>query len=1041
MNGVQIASLFAKVGADTNSFERSMAGVDSRLSAASGAFGKLGSAIGAGVTVAAGAAAAGIAAFTAVTIKSTDAAADMEQQVANIAATMDLTAEQTDKVDKLISDLGLDPKLKVSAIEAGQAIEMLGKNGLNVAQIMDGAARSTVLLANSTGADFATAADIASSAMSAFNIDAKNMEAAVNGINAVTVASKFGIGDYGLALAQAGGVAASVGVSFDDFNATIAAISPLFQSGSDAGTSFKTFLQRLIPQSSKAEDSMRALGLMSLDVGKAADWLGSRLQGKVERSLEGVTEAMRTYVHESGTADESSKDFEETVQKMLNPFRQNAFYDANGQLKDMADIIGILNNATKDLSEEQKNEQFSTIFGTDAMRAAFAMANMTEEQYRQLQSTLAKSDADAAAAKRMDTLKGKTEIFWGVIEATSIEIGKKFLPQLKKIADWGTATATRFGPTVVQWFEKIGAVFEYVSNTLMQTFDLGGMEAVIRQIVAWGGDLMRAFGGWATDLWSKTLAPALSAAWGSLVAWLNEPTRKQAIIDNLTSWAKAFGDWAGSIWNSYILPNLISTWNGLTSWVTDANKRQVIIDNLMAWGSAFAAWAADLWTNELQPGLMSTWNNLSAWVTDARKRQLIVDNLMAWGSAFLAWASDLWTKNVQPGLASFWADLTNWVTDETKRNALLGTLGEKWNQFASWAGGLFGKVGEQLGIFWADLTSWVTDETKRNQLLGTLGEKWNQFATWAGNIYGNVAPNLKAFFTGLTSWVTDETKRNQLLGTLEEKWNQFSLWAGDIWSVQMEPKLNEMWNQNLKPWLDEKAGGLGTSLEGWGQKFKDLVEGTQTSWQQAWPEIEQIVKDAANSITEDIGRIQDSLGKIGAIFSGGGEAAGWAINWAKVWVTIADVIATVETRMVDSAANILGFFSIIGRAAASLAQGDWSQMDALNNEMLQLERNVVNQNLGQFDWIKRMIDSGVIQQRAEGGPVQAGKTYLVGEPGPELFTPSTNGYISPDTSGWGGERTLRVVVESPLPTNRQAIRELALALKREIDLTGAVMVR
>ena len=64
MGGVQIASLFARVGADTNSFERSMAGVDSRLSAASGAFGKLGGAISAGVTVAAGAAAAGIAAFT-----------------------------------------------------------------------------------------------------------------------------------------------------------------------------------------------------------------------------------------------------------------------------------------------------------------------------------------------------------------------------------------------------------------------------------------------------------------------------------------------------------------------------------------------------------------------------------------------------------------------------------------------------------------------------------------------------------------------------------------------------------------------------------------------------------------------------------------------------------------------------------------------------------------------------------------------------------------------------------------------------------------
>lgn len=36
--------------------------------------------------------------------------------------------------------------------------------------------------------------------------------------------------------------------------------------------------------------------------------------------------------------------------------------------------------------------------------------------------------------------------------------------------------------------------------------------------------------------------------------------------------------------------------------------------------------------------------------------------------------------------------------------------------------------------------------------------------------------------------------------------------------------------------------------------------------------------------------------------------------------------------------------------------------------------------------------------RAEGGPVLAGRTYIVGEKRAELFTPSTNGTISPDTS-------------------------------------------
>jgi hypothetical protein len=40
--------------------------------------------------------------------------------------------------------------------------------------------------------------------------------------------------------------------------------------------------------------------------------------------------------------------------------------------------------------------------------------------------------------------------------------------------------------------------------------------------------------------------------------------------------------------------------------------------------------------------------------------------------------------------------------------------------------------------------------------------------------------------------------------------------------------------------------------------------------------------------------------------------------------------------------------------------------------------------------------------RAAGGPVSAGKMYLVGEKGPELFSPTTSGMIIPRASPGGG---------------------------------------
>lgn len=194
----------------------------------------------------------GVGAFAAMS----NEAAEFNAQISSIGAVAGASGAQIAELKQLALDLGVNPNLKVSAVEAAQAIEMLARNGLKVPEIMGGAAEATVLLANATGADFATAADIGTDAMALFGIEANNMIAAVDGITSVTTNSKFSINDYRLALAQGGGVAATVGVEFDDFNTSIAAIAPLFASGSDAGTSFKTFLQRLVPSTNPARDAM-----------------------------------------------------------------------------------------------------------------------------------------------------------------------------------------------------------------------------------------------------------------------------------------------------------------------------------------------------------------------------------------------------------------------------------------------------------------------------------------------------------------------------------------------------------------------------------------------------------------------------------------------------------------------------------------------------------------------------------------------------------------------------------------------------------------
>lgn len=429
---------------------------------------------------AAGAATAAVGAFVVGGIKD---ASNLESQMGAIASIMGQTKEAVGPLKELIMDLGLDPTLKVNAEEAADAIEKLASNGLTMTQIMEGAAKSTVLLANSTGADFDTAASIATDSMALFNIQANDMMKAVNGITGVTVASKFGINDYKLALSQAGGVAAATGVNFDDFNASITGISNYFASGSDAGTSFKTMLLRLVPSTSAAEAAMGELGLTSWNTQAAMEVLRSKgiepvsdNAGLVSRQLYDMF--VSTHNLASGS-EEAAEKFGKWA--METGVVQSAFFDANGQMKSMADISAILNGAIGDLSDQEKNKALSTIFGTDAMRAAVALSEQGEVAYTDqalaakelgvsfeslngvmeggitkfeaLQIQIGKTDAVESAKVRMDNFKGSMEILQGVIDTVGLQIGFAFLPVLKELADMASELITQYAPMITDFFE------------------------------------------------------------------------------------------------------------------------------------------------------------------------------------------------------------------------------------------------------------------------------------------------------------------------------------------------------------------------------------------------------------------------------------------------------------------------------------------------------------------------------------------------------------------------------------------------------------
>lgn len=82
------------------------------------------------------------------------------------------------------------------------------------------------------------------------------------------------------------------------------------------------------------------------------------------------------------------------------------------------------------------------------------------------------------------------------------------------------------------------------------------------------------------------------------------------------------------------------------------------------------------------------------------------------------------------------------------------------------------------------------------------------------------------------------------------------------------------------------------------------------------------------------------------------------------------------------------------------------------------------------DWAGRIGEGlgAVLGQRAQGGPVLAGERYLVGEGGPEVFTPSTSGSIQP-----GSGPVINVTINAGADADdavRRSERQIAAAVAR-----------
>jgi TP901 family phage tail tape measure protein len=275
---------------------------------------------------------------------------------------------------------------KETAFSAGAAADAmleLAKGGMTAAQIQGGGLQQTLTLAAAGGLELGSAAGYMSNTLATFGLGAKDASAVAAALAGGANASTASVESLGQALSQVGPGARNAGL---DLQTTIGALALFDQygvKGSDAGTSLKTMLTRLVPSTDEAAAAMKKLGLR--------------------------------------------------------------FTDAQGNIQPLGNIADQLKAKLGPLSEAQRTAALNTIFGSDAARAAsiFMRAGSTELN----KMTTATRDLGAAqkmAAVNTGGASGSMEQLRGSLETAGITIGAALAPHVTKLAGQITELVNQF---------------------------------------------------------------------------------------------------------------------------------------------------------------------------------------------------------------------------------------------------------------------------------------------------------------------------------------------------------------------------------------------------------------------------------------------------------------------------------------------------------------------------------------------------------------------------------------------------------------------
>ena len=295
-----------------------------------------------------------------------------EKQMSRVQAIAGATKDELKQLTDQAMDLGAETSF--SATQVAEGMENLASAGFTTQEIME-AMPGLLDLAASSGAELATASEIAASAIRGFGLEASSSAHIADVFAEASARTNAQVEDMGYAMKYIAPVANTMGLKIEEVAAAIGIMSDAGIKGEQAGTTLRGALVRLTKPTDKMIGVMEELGI--------------------------------------------------------------SFYDNEGKMKSLTEMISMLQDATKDLTDEQEQNALTTLFGTESLSGMVALINRGAEDLSNMTKSFESCDGAAQnmADTMLDNTAGSIEEMTGAIESLAIKVQQMLAPYITEAAN------------------------------------------------------------------------------------------------------------------------------------------------------------------------------------------------------------------------------------------------------------------------------------------------------------------------------------------------------------------------------------------------------------------------------------------------------------------------------------------------------------------------------------------------------------------------------------------------------------------------------